>query len=210
VPIRIVLAEDHVLVRQGLKSLLDREGHQVVGEGSDGQEAVRQVGSLQPDIAIMDIAMPLLSGINAAREIHRSSPKTRTILLTQHDEDQYVSEALDAGVKGYVLKSQVASDLLEAIIKVSRGQVYLSPGVARAVVDAYQAKSGAAKDRLTTRERQVLQLIAESKSTKEVASVLGISVKTAESHRSRLMQKLDIHDTAGLVRYAVRRGMVRP
>jgi two-component system, NarL family, response regulator NreC len=210
VPIRIVLAEDHVLVRQGLKSLLDREGHQVVGEGSDGQEAVRQVGSLQPDIAIMDIAMPLLSGINAAREIHRSSPKTRTILLTQHDEDQYVSEALDAGVKGYVLKSQVASDLLEAIVKVSRGQVYLSPGVARAVVDAYQAKSGAAKDRLTTRERQVLQLIAESKSTKEVASVLGISVKTAESHRSRLMQKLDIHDTAGLVRYAVRRGMVRP
>jgi DNA-binding NarL/FixJ family response regulator len=209
-PIRIVLAEDHVLVRQGLKSLLDREGYNVVGEGSDGQEALKHVASLQPDIAIMDISMPLMNGINAAREIHRSSPKTKAIVLTQHDEDEYVSEALDAGVKGYVLKSQVASDLLEAIRQVSRGQVYLSPGVAQAVMNAYKKKAEKPKDPLTPRERQVLQLIAESKSTKDVASLLGISVKTAESHRSRLMQKLDIHDTAGLVRYAVRRGMVQP
>jgi len=209
-PIRIVLAEDHVLVRQGLKSLLDREGYQVVGEGSDGQEAMKHVATLQPDIAIMDISMPLMNGINAAREIHRSSPKTKAIVLTQHDEDEYVSEALDAGVKGYVLKSQVASDLLEAIRQVSRGQVYLSPGVAQAVMNAYKKKAEKPKDPLTPRERQVLQLIAESKSTKDVASLLGISVKTAESHRSRLMQKLDIHDTAGLVRYAVRRGMVQP
>lgn len=209
-PIRIVLAEDHILVRQGLKSLLDREGYQVVAEGSDGQEALKHVAALQPDIAIMDISMPLLNGINAAREIHRSSPKTKAILLTQHDEDEYVSEAMDAGVKGYVLKSQVASDLVEAIRQVSRGQVYLSPGVAQAVVNAYKSKAEKPKDPLTPRERQVLQLIAESKSTKDVASLLGISVKTAESHRSRLMQKLDIHDTAGLVRYAVRRGMVQP
>lgn len=209
-PIRIVLAEDHNLVRQGLKTLLDREGYQVVGEGSDGQEALKHVANLQPDIAIMDITMPLLNGINAAREMHRSSPKTKAILLTQHDEDEYVSEALDAGVKGYVLKSQVASDLLEAIRQVSRGQVYLSPGVAQAVINAYKRKDEKPKDPLTPRERQVLQLIAESKSTKDVASLLGISVKTAESHRSRLMQKLDIHDTAGLVRYAVRRGMVEP
>jgi two-component system response regulator NreC len=207
-PIRIVLADDHVLVRQSLKSLLEREGHQVVGEGSDGQEAVRHVNSLHPDIAIMDISMPILNGLHAAREISKAFPKTKTILLTQHDEDQYVSEAIEAGVKGYVLKNQVASDLLEAIRQVSRGQVYLSPGISAAVMEAYRSKSQPGKDPLTPRERQVLQLIAEGKSTKEIASLLGISAKTAESHRTRLMQKLDIHETATLVRYAVRHGIV--
>jgi DNA-binding NarL/FixJ family response regulator len=167
------------------------------------------VNTLQPEIAILDISMPIMNGLNAAREIKNSSPKTKTILLTQHDEDEYISEALEAGVKGYVLKSQVASDLLEAIRQVSRGQVYLSPGVASSVVEAYRTRSERPKERLSLRERQVLQLIAEGKSTKEVASVLGISVKTAESHRSRLMQKLDIHETASLVRYAIRRGMVQ-
>jgi len=209
-PIRVVLADDHVLVRQGLKSLLEREEFKVVAEASDGQEAVRQVESLHPDIAIMDISMPMLNGIDAARELGRSCPKTKTILLTQHDEDQYISEALEAGVKGYVLKSQVASDLVQAIQQVSRGQVYLSPGVSRAVMDAYRSKSERPADPLSARERQVLQLIAEGKSTKDVASLLGISVKTAESHRTRLMQKLDIHETASLVRYAVRRGIVQP
>jgi DNA-binding NarL/FixJ family response regulator len=150
-----------------------------------------------------------MNGLNAAREIKNSSPKTKTILLTQHDEDEYISEALEAGVKGYVLKSQVASDLLEAIRQVSRGQVYLSPGVAHSVVEAYRTRSDRPKERLSLRERQVLQLIAEGKSTKQVASVLSISVKTAESHRTRLMQKLDIHETASLVRYAIRRGMVQ-
>jgi len=209
-PVRIVLADDHVLVRQSLRSLLEREGFQVVGEASDGQEALRLAESFQPDIAVMDISMPILNGLNAAREMSRSSPKTKTILLTQHDEGQYVSEALDAGVKGYVLKNQVASDLLLAIRQVSRGQVYLSPGVSRGVMEAYQSKSEKSKNSLTLRERQVLQLIAEGKSTKDVASLLGISVKTAESHRTRLMNKLDIHETASLVRYAVRQGMVEP
>ncbi len=209
-PIRVVLADDHVLVRQGLKSLLERGGFQVVGEASDGQEVLRQVRSLQPDIAVMDITMPILNGLNAARELTHSFPRTKTILLTQHDEDQYVSEALDAGVKGYVLKSQVASDLLLAIQQVSRGQVYLSPGVSRAVMEAYRSKPEKSRDRLTLRERQVLQLIAEGKSTKDIASLLCISVKTAESHRTRLMQKLDIHETASLVRYAVRHGIVQP
>jgi two-component system, NarL family, response regulator NreC len=209
-PIRVVLADDHILVRQGLKSLLEREEFKVVAEASDGQEAVRQVESLHPDIAIMDISMPMLNGIDAARELGRSCPKTKTILLTQHDEDQYVSEALEAGVKGYVLKSQVASDLVQAIQQVSRGQVYLSPGVSRAVMEAYRSKSERPADPLSARERQVLQLIAEGKSTKDVASLLGISVKTAESHRTRLMQKLDIHEIATLVRYAVRRGIVHP
>jgi len=209
-PIRIVLADDHVLVRQGLKSLLEREGFQVVAEASDGQEALRHVESLRPDIAVMDISMPMLNGLNAAREMSCSSPKTKTILLTQHDESQYIRDALEAGVKGYVLKSQVASDLLLAIRQVSLGRVYLSPGVSSAVMEAYQSKSEKSKNSLTLRERQVLQLIAEGKSTKDVASLLGISVKTAESHRTRLMQKLDIHETASLVLYAVRNGIVQP
>ena len=208
-PIRVVLADDHVLVRQSLKSLLEREGFRVVGEASDGQETIRCVESLQPDIAVMDISMPTLNGVDAARELRRCSPKTKSILLTQHDEDQYVSEAMAAGVKGYVLKNQAASDLVQAIKQVSNGHVYLSPGVSGAVLEAYRSKSGKPADSLTARERQVLQLIAEGKSTKDVASLLGISVKTAESHRSRLMQKLDIHETASLVRYAVRRGIVQ-
>jgi two-component system response regulator NreC len=208
--IRIVLADDHVLVRQSLKSLLEREGFQVVAEASDGQQALRDVASLQPDVAIMDISMPTINGLNAAREMSRSSPKTKTILLTQHDESQYVREALEVGVKGYVLKNQVANDLLVAIQQVTRGQVYLSPGVSSAVIEAYQSKSEKSKNPLTLRERQVLQLIAEGKSTKDVASLLGVSVKTAESHRTRLMQKLDIHETASLVLYAVRHGIVQP
>jgi len=144
------------------------------------------------------------------REMSRSCPKTKAILLTQHEEDQYIREALEAGVRGYVLKSQAANDLVHAIQQVSRGQFYLSPGVSRAVVEAYRTKSQMPPDPLTVRERQVLQLIAEGRSTKDVASLLGISVKTAESHRTRLMQKLDIHETASLVRYAVRRGLVQP
>jgi two-component system response regulator NreC len=207
---RILLVDDHVLVRQGLKSLLEREGFLVVGEASDGQEALYQAGLVRPDIVVMDISMPMINGLNAAREIQQAFPKTKTILLTQHDEKEYVSEALDAGVKGYVLKNQAGSDLVQAIKQVSRGQVYLSPGVAQAVVESYHAKAHKSGAQLTLRERQVLQLIAEGKSTKDVASVLGISVKTAESHRTRLMQKLDIHETASLVRYAVRQGIVQP
>jgi DNA-binding NarL/FixJ family response regulator len=142
--------------------------------------------------------------------MQHSFPKTKIILLTQHDEDQYVSEALETGVKGYVLKSQAATDLLQAIKQVSHGQVYLSPGVSQAVMESYHSKSDKPRTRLTLREKQVLQLIAEGKSTRDIASVLGISVKTAESHRTRLMQKLDIHETASLVLYAVRTGIVQP
>jgi DNA-binding NarL/FixJ family response regulator len=210
VAIRVVLADDHVVVRQGLKSLLEREGFQVVAEASDGQEALEHVQSLQPDVAVIDISMPIRNGLDAARDIARFSPKTKTILLTQHDEDEYISEALDAGMKGYVLKSQASSDLIQAIQQVCRGLVYLSPGVSSAVMEAYRSKSKKPLDPLTTRERQVLQLIAEGKTTKDIASLLGISVKTAESHRTRLMRKLDIHETASLVRYAVRRRIVRP
>jgi two-component system response regulator NreC len=208
-PVRIVLADDHVLVRQGLKSLLERENFQVVAEASDGQEAVRLTETHHPDICVIDISMPTLNGIDAARALVRSCPKTKCILLTQHEEDQYIHEALEAGVKGYVLKNQVAGELILAIQRVSRGEFYLSPGISRAVVEAYRSKSERPADPLTVRERQVLQLIAEGKSTKDAASLLSISVKTAESHRMRLMQKLDIHETATLVRYAVRRGLVQ-
>jgi two-component system response regulator NreC len=208
--IRIVLADDHVLVRQGLRSLLERANFQVIAEASDGQEAVCLAEAHRPDIVLLDISMPTLNGIEAVRQVGRSCPRTKSILLTQHEEDQYVHEALEAGVKGYVLKNQAASDLVHAIQQVSRGEIYLSPGISRVVVEAYRSKSARPADPLTARERQVLQLIAEGKTTKDAASLLGISVKTAESHRMKLMQKLDIHETASLVRYAVRRGLVEP
>jgi DNA-binding NarL/FixJ family response regulator len=208
-PTRVLLADDHALVRQGLKALLERQGFQVVCEVSDGQEAIRSVEKTQPDVAIIDISMPILNGVDAARELKKSSPKTKVILLTQHEEDQYVTEALRAGVKGYVLKGQAADDLVHAIQEVCRGSVYLSPHISRAVVDAYLSKTYVSNDPLSGRERQVLQLVGEGKSTKDIAVHLGISVKTAESHRARLMKKLDIHETASLVRYAIRRGLIQ-
>lgn len=209
-PTSVVLADDHALVRQGIRSLLEREKLLVVGEAADGQELLRLAGEHRPDLALIDISMPTLNGIDAARELSRVCPQTKVIFLTQHEEEQYLREALASGVRGYVLKSQVVTDLMHAIRQVNKGGVYLSPGVSHAVVEAYRSKSDGNEDPLSGRERQVLQLIAEGKSTKDVASLLGISVKTAESHRSRLMKKLDIHETASLVRYAVRRGLVEP
>jgi DNA-binding NarL/FixJ family response regulator len=208
--IRGFLADDHALVRQGLRALLEREGFQIVGEASDGQEAVRLVPSLHPDFAILDISMPLMNGLNAAHELQKSAPKTKVILLTRHEEAQYVTEALRAGVKGYVLKSQVTTDLVHAIQQVCRGGIYLSPNISRAVVEAYLSKTELPGEPLTSRERQVLQLVGEGNSSKDVARLLGISAKTAESHRARLMRKLDIHETASLVRYAIRSGLVEP
>lgn len=207
---RVLLADDHALIRQGLKVLLEGQGLQVVSEVPDGQEAVRSATKTQPDVAILDISMPVLNGVDAARELTKSSPKTKVILLTQHDEDPYVTEALRAGVKGYVLKTQAAEDLIHAVREVCRGSVYLSPSISGTVVDAYLSKKYLSPDPLSTRERQVLQLVGEGKSTKEIAVQLGISAKTAQSHRMRLMRKLDIHETASLVRYAIRRGLVRP
>jgi DNA-binding NarL/FixJ family response regulator len=205
---RILLADDHPMFRQGLKSLLEREGFQVVGEASDGHEAVRLARRLDPTVAVLDISMPLLNGIDAAREIHRRAPKTQVVLLTMFEEDAFALEALRAGVRGYVLKAQAAADLVRAIREVMRGAIYLSPGISEAVVNAL-AKTEPPVDPLTDRERQVLQLVAEGNTTKKIASVLGLSAKTVESHRTRIMQKLDIHETAGLVRYAIRRGLIK-
>jgi two-component system response regulator NreC len=206
---RVLIADDHQIVRQGLRALLEQAGHIVVAEAGNGREAVDLVATHQIDIALLDLLMPVLNGVDAARELVRVAPQVRTILLTMHADKPYVVEAMQAGAKGYVLKTQAAEDLVRAIDEVSRGAVYISPAVAVSLVDAILDKTDSAEKELTGRERQILQLIAESKSTKQIARMLDISYKTAESHRSRLMKKLDIHETAGLVRYAVRRGLVQ-
>jgi two-component system response regulator NreC len=206
-PISVLLADDHLIICQSLKATLEREGFQVVGEAADGREAVRLARALHPDAAVLDVSMPLLNGLDAAREIQETCARTRTILLTVHAEEPYVLQALQVGVRGYVLKSQAVTDLVRALQEVCRGAIYLSPGVSAALVDAYRTKKDV-RDPLTSREREVLQLVAEGKTTKEIASLLGVSVKTAESHRSHVMQKLDIHETASLVRYAIRRGLI--
>jgi two-component system response regulator NreC len=206
----VLLADDHALVRQGLKAILEKEGFQVVGEAADGQDTLRLALQTQPDVAVIDISMPILNGIDVAREIRKCSPKTKVILLTQHDEDLYVTAALRARVKGYLLKKQASADLIHAVREVCRGGVYLSPGISHVVVDACSSETNAPPDPLSGRERQVLQLVCEGKSTRDVAQLLGISVKTVESHRARLMQKLDIHETASLVLYGVRQGLIQP
>jgi two-component system response regulator NreC len=207
-PVRILLADDHSIIRDGLRSLLSSDGLQVVAQATDGREAVRLAREHQPDLAILDIAMPILNGIDAAREIGSASPKTQAILLTVHSEDQYVMEAVRAGIRGYVLKTQVTEDLMRAIREVAGGALYLSPSVSETVLRALRAKSHASADPLTPREREVLRLIADGKTTKQVAQLLGVSAKTADAHRTRLMSKLDIHETASLVRYAIRRGLI--
>jgi len=206
---RVLVADDHPVVRQGLKSLLTREGFSVVGEAADGREALRQVEAAHPEVALLDLAMPGLNGLDAAREIMQTSAGTKVIILTQHAEEPYVLEALRAGVHGYVLKSQSVSDVVQAIRDVTRGKLYVSPAIADVVVSAYRGQMKLPADHLTTREREVLQLVAEGKSTKKIAEMLGIAQKTAESHRSHLMVKLGIHEVAGLVRYAVRRGLIQ-
>ena len=205
----ILLADDHPMFRQGLRTVLEREGFEVLAESDDGNQAVHLARRLNPDVAVLDLNMPLLNGIEAARHIQKQTDHTQVILLTMYEEEAYVLEALRAGIRGYVLKAQAAADLVAAIREVLRGAVYLSPGISKTVVDAYMGKSELPADPLTDRERQVLQLVAEGMTTKEIAEVLGLSVKTADSHRTRIMQKLEIHETASLVRYAVRRGIIR-
>ena len=206
---RVLLAEDHQIVRQGVRGLLEKAGHEVVGEASDGQEAVKLARILFPDIAVLDIAMPRLNGLDTAREIRSLSPKTKTILLTAYTDKAYIMEAIKVGAKGYVVKTEAADDLIRAIREISRGEIYLSPSIANSFVGAYLEDSQLPADSLTRRERQVLHLIAEGNTTKEIGQQLNISFKTAESHRSHLMRKLDLHDIAGLVRYAIQKGIIR-
>jgi DNA-binding NarL/FixJ family response regulator len=207
VTVRIVLADDHVIVRQALRLLLENAGFAVVGEASDGQEAVRLARELTPDVVVLDLVMPVLNGLDAGREIQQVSPATRTLLLTSRQDERLLLEALQAGIRGCVLKSYRAQDLIRAVQDVVAGGVYLSPDLSRCVVEAYRNRTTLPVDPLSPRERQVLQLISEGRRTRQIAELLGVSVKTAETHRANIMRKLGIEETAGLVRYAIQRGI---
>jgi two-component system, NarL family, response regulator NreC len=208
--IRVVLADDHALVRDGLRAVLAREPDiAVIGEAADGREALAVVDAMRPDVVVLDLSMPVLNGLDAARQLAGRDRGPRPILITMHLEDRYVLEALRAGVRGYVLKKQAAADLVQAIRDVAAGRVYLSPGISAAVADAIRTGASPPEDRLTPRERQVLQLVAEGKTTKEIAAILEVSVKTVDAHRTNLMQKLDLHDVASLTRLAIRLGLVQ-
>ena len=206
---RLILADDHAMLRDGLCSILTEHGFDVVGQAADGHEAVRLVQTLAPDVAVLDISMPVLNGIDAARHIIKDCPNTRILILTMYTEDRYVLASLRAGISGFVLKSKAASLLVDAIRTILAGEVYLCPTIARVVAHAYLENDDTPVDPLSAREREVLQLIAEGKNTKEIGGILGVSAKTAESHRGKIMQKLRIRDVAGLVRYALREGLVQ-
>ena len=208
---RLLLADDHTLVRAGLRALLQGvPGVEVVGEVSNGREAVRQAGELHPDVVLMDIAMSDLNGLEAARQIVREFPGVRVIMLSMHATEEYVVQALRAGASGYLLKNAGAEELAKAIEHVARGETFLSPAVSRQVTEYIRrvGPEGSAMDRLSPRQREILQLIAEGNTTKRIAQTLHISAKTVETHRCQLMEQLDIHDVAGLVRYAIRQGLV--
>src|SRR5262245_49965630 len=209
-PIRILLADSHPIVRQGMRAVLEQAGMAVIGEASDGQETLRIAQEQHPDVAVLDIGMPHLNGLETARRLHEALPQTKIVFLTVHTGDLYVLEAMQAVAVGYVLETQAVADLVQAIRDVSQGEIYLSPQISRTVVTAYLTRSDLPRDPLTSREREILQLIAEGQTTREIAWRLGLRVKTVESHRTKLMQKLDIHETATLVRYAIRRGLTRP
>jgi DNA-binding NarL/FixJ family response regulator len=212
-PIRVILADDHHIVRQGLRLVLEKEHIEVLAEASDGLEAIRLIKELLPEIAVLDLDMPGLDGLAVMREAALASPQTRTVILTRHMEEPYAVEALRIGARGYVLKTQASTDLVAAIRHVDRGEVYLSPKISKAVVEAYLTNTNGPNGpngKLSVRERQVLQLVGEGHSTKKIAALLGISVKTADTHRTKVMEKLDIHQTAGLVRYAIRNGLIEP
>ncbi|HEY2956558.1 MAG TPA: response regulator transcription factor [Candidatus Eisenbacteria bacterium] len=208
-PTRILIADDHRLFREGLKGLLASHEFDVIAEAGDGQDAIRLARKHQPELALVDITMPGLNGVDATREIHRVAPRCKVVVLTMHKDSPYVAAALRAGARGYVLKTQPAAELLKALREVAKGDVYLVPDVSRVLVESYQRNEDVAEDPLSPREREVLQLVAEGKTTKEIGAVLNISFKTAESHRLRIMAKLDIHDTAGLVRYAIRNRLIQ-
>ena len=214
--LRILLADDHTVVRQGLRRVLEEHADwRVVAEASDGREAVRQADEHKPDIAILDIAMPLLNGIEATRQIVRNGPTVRVLVLSMHADEAYITQVLHAGAAGYLLKDSADVDLLQAVSAVAAGKSFFSPAIARLMLDDFvKRRSGehGLVDRyesLSEREREVFQLVAEGKANKEIATLLGISPSTVETHRSRLMEKLDVHSAVDVALYAVRRGIIK-
>lgn len=212
-PIRVLIAEDHTIVRQGLISLLATErGIEIVGEASDGQEAVLAVARLKPNVVLMDLGMPGLNGVDATRQIKRDFPEVAVLVLSMYSAEEHVRPAIRAGAAGYLLKGSGLSDLVAAIRAVASGEAFLSPQVAKILLRDARTDDEAATSSgpLTAREREILQLVGEGSSSPEIARSLSLSVKTVEGHRSRIMAKLNIHDVAGLVRYAIRTGLVSP
>jgi DNA-binding NarL/FixJ family response regulator len=211
-PIRVVVAEDHALVRAGICSLLEKlPGVEVVGEAADGREALELLKTQAPHVALLDISMPGMNGLEAAARAARRFPATRVILLSMHANEEYVHRALKAGVAGYLLKDSGTAELELAVRAVARGETFLSPAISKQVISDYVRRTGAettSLEALTPRQREILQLIAEGHTTKEIAKKLDLGVKTVETHRAALMTRLDIHDVAGLVRYAIRVGFV--
>ena len=213
---RVLVADDHGVVRQGLRALLEKSSEvSVVGEASDGREAVRLADELHPDIVIMDIAMPLVNGIDASSLIAGRVPDTKVIILSMHSDESYILRALSAGAKGYLLKDSAEEDLLPAVKTVAAGRPYFSPAISATLLEEYlrAMKNRNLKDSyelLTNREKEILQLLAEGKSNKDVAVILNLSPYTVESHRTNLMQKLNLHNTAEIVLYAVRKNIIVP
>jgi two-component system, NarL family, response regulator NreC len=213
--LRILLADDHTVVRQGLRKILEAKPQwEVVAEAADGREAVKQAEEVKPDVAIVDVAMPLLNGIEAVRQIARKASGTRVLVLSMHNDEAYVTQMLRAGAAGYLLKDSADVDLLQAVEAVASGKSFFSPAIARVIADDYvrQLEDRGASDRyelLSEREREIFQLIAEGKTNKEIAALLFLSPSTVDTHRSRIMEKLDVHSAAEIVLYAVRKGVIR-
>lgn len=211
--LRLLVADDHEIVRNGLRALLESQpGWKVAAEASDGREAVAKAKEIKPDVAVLDIGMPTLNGLEATRQILKDNSQAKILILTMHESDPLIRDVLDAGARGYVLKTDASRDLVTAVNAIKSDKTFFTAKVAQMVLDGYLEKKthGDEKTRLTPRQREIVQLLAEGKSSKEVAAELGLSVKTAETHRANIMRRLDCHSVSELVRYAVKNNIVEP